>query len=74
MRQLIEQLKFDDLETEKMEFEKKKTAIDVNKVYIEKILASNEYTYDKTKQLMQNTLHDIKLVKKIDQCSSHFHK
>ena len=24
MRQLIEQLKFDDLETEKMEFEKKK--------------------------------------------------
>ena len=53
---------------------KKKTAIDVNKVYIEKILASNEYTYDKTKQLMQNTLHDIKLVKKIDQCSSHFHK
>ena len=56
MRDLVEQLlKFADVETELMKFHSFKKAIDINKVNIENILASNEFAYDKTKKQVQNT-------------------
>ena len=56
MRDLVEQLlKFADVETELRKFYSFKKAIDINKVNIENILASNEFAYDKTKKQMQNT-------------------
>ena len=51
MRDLVEQLlKFANVETELKKFYSFKKVIDINKVNIENILASNEFAYDKNKE------------------------
>ena len=50
MRDLVEQLlKFANVETELKKFYSFKKVIDINKVNIENILASNEFAYDKNR-------------------------
>ena len=62
---MIEQfLKFGDIKIEKKKFHSSKKSVNVNKVYIEKTLVSNELAYGKNRKWMPNILYSTKLAKK----------
>ena len=66
MRDLVEQLlKFANVGTELKKFYSFKKVIDINKVNIENILASNEFAYDKNKETDAKYFIGYKTGKKI---------
>lgn len=66
MRDLVEQLlKFANVETELKKFYSFKKVIDIDKVNIENILASNEFAYDKNKETDAKYFIGYKTGKKI---------